>query len=172
MSDPTTTSFAMPSPGGAVTRLSAPTVRKNARRALTDLELADLRRIASALIPAADDAPAGGDITDFDTQAAEALAILDASFGHIERALADLHDCATPDLFDRLRELDHRAPELFYPLSLMITAMYLYSADVEPLHGYPHPHRNPPEPMDAADEIEAGILGPVIDRGPIYVAAP
>jgi hypothetical protein len=156
----------------AITRLSVPTVRKKARRALSADELNDLRRVANALIPAAGDASAGGDIADFPTQAADALAILDASFDQIEGVLADVHDCPTENLFGWLRELDQGAPEMFYPLSLMITAMYLYSAEVEQLHGYPHPHRNPPSPMQAADEIDSGILNSVMERGSIYVPIP
>ena len=158
--------------GGIVRRLSAPTVRKTARRTLADAELVDLRRVASALIPATEDTPAGGDIADFAGQAGEALAILDASFSSIERSLALLHDCPTEYLFEQLRELDRDAPELFYPLSLLVTAMYLYSAEIEQWHGYPHPHRNPPSPLHAADEVDSGILDAVIERGSIYVPAP
>jgi hypothetical protein len=169
MTDPQNENLAT---SGAITRLSAPTVRKRARRVLNDNELTVLRRVASALIPAHDEAPAGGDIADFATQTAEALAILDASFGEIEQILADLHDVPEAEMFDRLRQLDLDAPELFYPLSLMVTAVYLYSAEVEQQLGYPHPHRNPPSPMDAADEIETGILDAVMERGSVYVPAP
>ncbi|MFE7422163.1 hypothetical protein [Rhodococcus sp. NPDC057529] len=166
MTQPTT--VATPS----LQRLSAPTVRKTARRKLTDAEMQNLRRIAAALIPEAPGHIAADRIGTFEDLVDEALAVLDPHFDTIAVALESLQDVADEELFTSLKALDTTSPETFYPLSLLVVGVYLYSPEVEAKLQYPHPHRNPAGAMDAADEIESGILDPVIERGPIFVAPP
>lgn len=155
-----------------LTRLSAPTVRKSARRPLTDTESADLRRVAAVLIPPVGDRLGGDQVAAFDDDVAEALAVLDPVFDDVVAALAAIHDVSTTELFGALREMDADAPQLFHPLSLLVTAVYLYSAEIEAELGYPHPHRNPVGMTEAADEIDSGILDPVVERGSIVREVP
>ncbi|KAA9164031.1 hypothetical protein FPZ12_008420 [Amycolatopsis acidicola] len=156
-----------------ITRLSAPVVRKTARRSLTAEEMADLRRVAAVLIPSDGDGRPGGDeVAAFDDYVTEALAILDPVLDNVAAALAAIHDVPTGELFSALRQLDSGSPHLFHPLSLLVTSVYLYSAEMEAELGYPHPHRNPPDLSEAADEIEGGILDPVIARGSIVRQVP
>ncbi|MFC9549944.1 hypothetical protein ACFTWF_03750 [Rhodococcus sp. NPDC056960] len=155
-----------------IQRLSAPTVRKTARRNLTESELRDLRRIAASLIPGVPGRIAADQVATFDDLVHEALAIMDPHFDSIVAAIDRMSDVEDADMFAALRALDAESPTLFYPLSLLVAGVYLYSPEVEAVLQYPHPHRNPAGAMEAADEIESGILDPVIERGPIYVAAP
>ncbi len=34
--------------------------------------------------------------------------------------------------------------------------------------GYPRPHRSPIDALQIADELETGILDPVVERGPLH----
>ena len=159
-----------PAPSG-VTRLSAPNLRKRPRRELTSEEAATLRRVAGALIPAgdADGEIAADTIADFDALAQEALAIMDPAFDSITDALEQLQHVRDDELFAWLRGLDQQEPNLFYSLSLLVTSIYLYSPEVEAELGYPHPHRNPAPENQFVEELETGLLNPVIERGSIYV---
>lgn len=150
-------------------RLSAPTVLRQARRRLTDEELAILRRVAGALIPAGDDGETAGDqIADFGDLAHEALAIMDPVFDDIIAALGEVAPFQGGELFDALRSMDSSSPKRFHRLSLLVTSIYLYSPEIEAVLDYPHPHRNRASMDEVVEEIESGLLEPVIARGSIY----
>lgn len=155
-----------------IERLSVPTVRTSARRELSGEQLDTLRRVAGALIPASGERVGADQLGSFDAQVSEALAIMDPHLEAIEEALDLLAGVGPSEMFDALRRLDGEAQHLFYPLSLLVVGVYVYAPEVEAVTQYPHPHRNPAGVSEAADEIESGILDPVLERGEVFVPAP
>ncbi len=128
-----------------------------------------LRLVADTLIPAADSNPSGSAIEDFEGLTAQALAILDARFDQLVAVMADLSSVSAADMWDRLRGFNSDRADDFYWLSMVVVAAYLYSPEVKAALSYPTPHPNPSGMFDVAEELESGILDPVIERGPIYV---
>ena len=59
----------------------------------------------------------------------------------------------------------------FDPLSSILAGAYFMTPQVKELIGYPGQHRDPAGLEDAANELETGILDPVLERGLIYVSA-
>ena len=53
----------------------------------------------------------------------------------------------------------------FDPLSSIIAGAYFMTPQVKELIGYPGQHRDPAGLEDAANELETGILDPVLERG-------
>ena len=150
-------------------RLSVRDVRRASRRELLPIELAALGRVADALIPAVDGHLAGSAVAGFERRAHSAMAILDREFDAIIDTLEALRDVPSAALFEELRGLSFANPRTFYFLSLVVTGIYLYSDEIVAELGYPRPHRNPIDEMQIADELETGILEPVVQRGPRYV---
>lgn len=150
-------------------RLSQP-ARLKAGRSLTDDEHGTLRRIADCLIPAIDPFPGAARLDDYDEWLVVAL---DATAEHLDdlgAVLAGLGDVPDAELWDRLRELREVSVPSFSLLVDVVAGTYLMSPTIARLLGYPGQRRNPVNPEAAAHDLTSGLLDPVIERGPIYVA--
>lgn len=156
---------------GSDERLSVPKLRRRPRQPFGAEELRVLRLVADTLIPAVDGHPAGSAIKDFESLVGQAAAILDPQFDRLVALLKELAPVAPEQMWDRLRGMNDARNDDFYLLSLVVAAAYLHSPEMTQALGYPVPHQNPAGMFDAAEELESGILDPVIARGPIYVRA-
>jgi hypothetical protein len=152
-------------------RLSVPPRHTKPPRPLTDDEQATLLRIADTLIPAAGPNPKASDATEFVPYLHLALAARADVFDAVLNAVNKFADVAEADLHDALKALWANEKLTFDPLTSVIAGAYFMTPQVKELIGYPGQHRDPAGLEDAANELETGILDPVLERGPIYVSA-
>jgi hypothetical protein len=148
-------------------RLSVPP-KFAAPRPLTGAEIATLRAIADALIPASGRGPAATTEPDFDTCLGRAVDARADAFDAITAILARLGGAA-PEVIDQaLRKLHADQPATFQALSAVIAGAWLLTPTVRKRIGYPGQRRDPARLEEAADQISDGILDLVIARGPIF----
>jgi hypothetical protein len=152
-------------------RLSVPPRRTKPPRALSDTEHTTLMRIADTLIPESGPNPRASDAREFGPYLQLALAARADVFDAVVKAVNDLADVADHDMHDALKKMWANDKFTFDPLSSIIAGAYFMTPQVKGLIGYPGQHRDPAGLEDAANELETGILEPVLDRGYIYVSA-
>jgi hypothetical protein len=152
-------------------RLSVPVRHTIPPRSLTDVEQQTLLRIADALIPAAGPNPKASDVEEFLPYLQLALAARRDAFDVVIAALSRLNDVADADMLAELKAMWADDKDTFDPLSAIVAGAYFMTPEVKELIGYPGQHRDPAGLEDAVNELETGILDPVIERGPIYVSA-
>jgi hypothetical protein len=160
---------------GAPTALSTPRLRKAPSRPLSAEELRSLTCIAEVLIPATDEYPSGSGVTNFEAAVSKAVGIMGKYFTRLEATLAG--HAALPssaDTADWLRTLHSQeaTDDSFWIISTIVSVVYVNDEQVRGKINHPVPHRNPPGLTDAADDLEDGILNPVMERGEIFVATP
>ncbi|RDH78769.1 hypothetical protein DVS77_09110 [Mycolicibacterium moriokaense] len=155
----------------AAQRLSVPVRHTKPPRSLTDGEQQTLLRIADALIPEAGPNPKASAVQDFLPYLELALAARRDAFDIVLAAVGSLSDVADDDMYTKLKAMWADDKDTFDPLSAIIAGAYFMTPQVKELIGYPGQHRDPAGLEDAVNELETGILDPVIDRGPIYVSA-
>lgn len=155
--------------------LSTPRLRKAPPRPLTAAELTSLRAVADALIPGADAFPCGSGVVNFEAAVTKAAGIMGKYFNRLESALA-AHAQLSPeqDTVSWLRSLHSRddTDDTFWVLSTIVAVVYVNDKHVLGKLNYPVPHRNPPSLTQAADDLDDGILMPVMERGEIFVPTP
>ena len=152
-------------------RLSVPPRRTSPPRPLSDSEHATLLRIADTLIPESGPNPKASDARDFVPYLHLALAARADVFETVLKAVGELANVPDNDLRHALKRMWREDKVTFDPLSSIVAGAYFMSPQVKELIGYPGQHRDPAGLEDAANELETGILDPVIERGPIYVSA-
>jgi hypothetical protein len=152
-------------------RLSVPIRHTTPPRSLSDVEQNTILRIADTLIPAAGPNPKASDVDEFLPYLQLALAARRDVFDIVLAAVARLSDVADGDLGHELKAMWANDKDSFDPLSAVIAGAYFMTPQIKELIGYPGQHRDPAGLEDAADELETGILDPVIERGAIYVSA-
>ncbi|WP_396912570.1 hypothetical protein [Mycolicibacterium sp.] len=152
-------------------RLSVPPRVTRPPRPLTGSELTTLLRIADTLIPESGPNPKASAAEQFQPYLQLALAARADVFEAVLTAVRRLADVPDTGLHDALRQMWAEDKFTFDPLSSVIAGAYFMTPQVKALIGYPGQHRDPAGLEDAADELETGILDPVIARGPIYVSA-
>jgi hypothetical protein len=152
-------------------RLSVPPRRTKPIRPLSDSEQDTLLRIADTLIPAAGSNPKASDVPEFLPYLHLALAARADVFNAVIKAVNDLTGVSDDDLRGALKRMWAEDKFTFDPLSAIVAGAYFMTPQVKELIGYPGQHRDPAGLEDAANELETGILDPVIERGPIYVSA-
>jgi hypothetical protein len=150
-------------------RLSVPPRRTTPPRPLSDDEHTTLLRIADTLIPAAGPNPKASEAQQFPAYLHLALAARADVFEIVLNAVNELAD--VDDLYAALKQMWADDKGTFDPLSSIIAGAYFMTPQVKELIGYPGQHRDPAGLEDAANELETGILDPVLERGPIYVSA-
>ncbi|MDA2893301.1 hypothetical protein PDG61_20460 [Mycolicibacterium sp. BiH015] len=151
-------------------RLSVPPRRTRPPRTLTAAEDATLMRVADTLIPEVGANPKASDAREFGAYLQLALAARADVFESVLKAVAELSDVADEDLYEALKEMWATDKFTFDPLSSIIAGAYFMTPQVKELIGYPGQHRDPAGLEDAANELETGILEPVLERGYIYVS--
>jgi hypothetical protein len=152
-------------------RLSVPLRKTKPPRPLTNDEQATLLRIADTLIPAAGPNPKASDAEQFVPYLHLALAARADVFDAVLKAVDELVDVPDESLYGALKTMWAQDKFTFDPLSSIIAGAYFMTPQVKELVGYPGQHRDPAGLEDAANELETGILEPVLERGPIYVSA-
>ena len=154
-------------------QLSTPRLRKAPPRPMTTVELKSLATIADALIAPYEDLPSGSAVNDFEVAVQEAIGIMGRYFAQLEQVLAQHARLASDgDTASWLKNLHQEDEKSFWVVSTIVAAVYVSSPQVLATVNYPLPHRNPPELTEAADDLETGLLDPVIERGETYVRVP
>lgn len=128
---------------------------------LTARALAQLRIAAGILLPGDGDSPSAADVTDLD-------GLLVSAVTAIGREAETLYQCLdllpeSPD-WDALRLVAQRNPEEFEVLSAVVAGAYFMSPVVLDSIGYPRGERRPAPYDQIVDELESGVLNPVIAR--------
>ena len=152
-------------------RLSVPIRHVTPPRPLTEVEQQTLLRIADTLIPAAGPNPKASDVAEFLPYLQLALAARRDAFDVVVAAINLLSGVADDDLLSELKSMWADDKATFDPISAIVAGAYFMTPQVKELIGYPGQHRDPAGLEDAVDELETGILEPVIERGAIYVSA-
>ncbi|MEX4004434.1 hypothetical protein AB4Y38_36775 [Paraburkholderia sp. EG285A] len=156
---------------GKPMRLSLSVHSQRPRRPFTQLELSALRAVADCLIPGIDGKISGGSVDDFDGLVTKVAALTGGKFEQLAEVLGPLSAVQASEMWGFLRAMNDQRPSDFYLLSMVVSAAYIYSDEIQSELNYPRPHQNPFGLFDVADELETGILDGVIARGKIYVDA-
>jgi hypothetical protein len=138
---------------------------------LTEAEQACLFAIADILIPAVDAGLGAAQVRAYSELLDVAVSARTESFPRFEEGLALLAQVSDRITFETLREMSVSHPLQFEVISSVILGAYLLAPEVRAAIGQPGPTRRIAPLLEAADELASGILDPVIERGPIYVAA-
>lgn len=148
-------------------RRSVPALRKRLPRPLTTDEIRTAARLADALC-ASNRHPVAppSECAEFETVLGVALAARSDVFDEVTDVIRRGTDA--PDASEWLRALSVKDPSAFEPLSSVLAGAYLMIPEIQAYVGYPGQGRNPAPPTQIADELEDGLLDPVIERGPIY----
>lgn len=152
-------------------RLSVPPRTTRPPRALTDEETAALLRIADCLIPESGPNPRASAARDYLSYLQLALAARTDVFENLVASARALGDVGTDDLWSALRQMWVDDRTAFDQLSAVLAGAYFMTPQVKELIGYPGQHRDAAGFEDFANELETGILDPVLERGHIYVSA-
>lgn len=152
-------------------RLSVPVRDTRPPRQLGDTELTTLLRIADTLIPAAGPNPKASEAENYLKYLNLALTARGDAFDAVIGALDALAAVSDGDLRAALRQMWSTDKATFDPLSAIVAGAYFMTPQIMELIGYPGQHRDTAGLEDAANELETGILDPVIERGYIYVSA-
>lgn len=154
-------------------KLSVPKRVRGTPRDLTAEEWVVLEAVADILIPAYGASPAASMAPDFRSWARRALTARAEHFDTIGEALRDLGGLVSDATALRagLRSMSTEQPEHFAVLSSVIAGAYVMVPLVKEQIGYPGQGGAAPRVDEAAEQLEDGILDPVIARGPIYASA-
>jgi hypothetical protein len=152
-------------------RLSVPVRDTRPPRSLDEVELATLLRVADCLIPAAGPNPKASDAQNYLKYLDLALAARRDVFDAVIAALASLAEVPDEGLRAALKQMWATDKATFDPLSAIVAGAYFMTPQIMELIGYPGQHRDTAGLEEAANELDTGILDPVLERGHIYVSA-
>jgi hypothetical protein len=152
-------------------RLSVPLRIKNAQRELSEDEWAILEAAADCLIPASSTSPAASAAANYRDWVRRALAARAEHFELVIECLEELESDDVGSIWPRLKELNDNDPDKFFVFSSVVAGAYLMVPEVRTAIGYPGQGNAAPGLTEAADQLEDGILDPVVARGPIFVRA-
>ncbi|WP_327098524.1 hypothetical protein OIE68_06840 [Nocardia vinacea] len=150
-------------------RPSVPPRRLLPPRPLDPQQWEGLLRIADCLIPAVGPNPVASEAEDYGRYLELALAARADAFDTIVRVIDELAGVADEELRAALKQLWAQDSAAFDPVSNVVAGAYFMTPQVKALIGYPGQHRDPAGLEEAADELESGILDPVLERGHFYV---
>jgi hypothetical protein len=158
-------------PGGTG-RLSVPRHLPAPPAELTPAQHEVLAAVGDLLIPAVGEDPSFTQAPGIQDRLRTAIAARGEQFDLLAATLDGLGP-ADGGLDGRLRAL-HAAgsdqDDRFVLLSSVVAGAYLLVPEVRQRIGYPGQGRDPAGIEEAADELSDGILDPVIERGPVWVA--
>jgi hypothetical protein len=137
-----------------------------APRGLAEQERATLARVADALVPASDAAPAASAEPGFWDALAVALDARADAFHDIVGTLEALAPIPADELWRRLQSLDRDRPAAFQALSTVIVGAWLLTPGTRERIGYHGQQSDKAGLEEAADEISSGVLDPVLERDP------
>lgn len=126
-----------------------------------------LTRVADALCGGDSEVPPPSALAEYGTWLDRAIAArADARRAVLDAAL-DLSELRGAELRSALRELAGADYEAFHALSSVVAGAYLLVPEVCAAIGYPGQERAPARFDEAAEQLETGILEPVLERGSI-----
>lgn len=151
-------------------RLSVPRPRKFPVRPLTPLEQQTFTAIADELCRGNEQVPSASNCPEFHEKLDLAVATRSDAFDMIVEGLAKAAHAT--DIGTWLRSLNDEDPDSFIVLSTVAAGAYLLVPSVREAIGYKGQYHDVPGIMEAFEELDSGILDPVIGRGTIYVPSP
>jgi hypothetical protein len=148
--------------------------RSRAASALTDEQRHTLFGAADVLIPRSGDIPSASETPGFGEWLDRALAARSEIVPELRAVLDSVGvdaakvgsvgvDAAEVEI--ALRTLDSERPDDLRLVTDIVAGAYFMIPEVLARIGYPGQHRAPARLAEAADELETGILDPVINRG-------
>lgn len=137
--------------GGDMSQLSAHQVGK-------------IRTVAALLLPGAGDAPKAGTAEDFDDLVMRAVEAIGPERATFMRALDDIPEPVTWEVLEDLDAADAPSLEI---VSAVCAAAYFMSPQALDALGYYRGPRRAADRQQIVDELETGVLDPVLDRGPL-----
>lgn len=140
-------------------------------RELSEDEWRNFEAAADCLIPESPESPKASAAPDYRLWAVRALAARGEDFSTVVECLAALDNEASETMWRRLERMNADLPDEFMVLSSVIAGAYLMVPEIRQQIGYPGQGNAAPELTEAADQLEGGILDPVLARGPIFVPA-
>jgi hypothetical protein len=128
---------------------------------ITDEEYRRLQQVTVLLLPGDGAAPAAGELPDLPELLVRAIRAVGREADQVHQALALLPD---PPTWESLEALDTAQPELFEVLAAVTSGAYFMSPVALDAIGYPHGPRTAASKEQIVDELETGILEPVLER--------
>jgi len=128
---------------------------------ITDEAYRRLEQVSGLLLPGDGSAPAASDLPDLRELLVRAVRAIGPEVEQLEQALALLPDVPT---WSSLEELDSSHPQLFEVLAAVTSGAYFMSPVALDAIGYPHGQRKAASKEQIVDELETGILEPVLER--------
>jgi hypothetical protein len=128
---------------------------------LTTEELLQLRQVASVLLPGDEKSPPAGSLPELDDLIAAAVSAVGSEAEQMRDGLAALP--GQPGWED-LRAFSATHPDEFEVISTVVAGAYFMSTRVLDSLGYPHGQRKPVRNDLVVDELETGVLDPVLAR--------
>jgi hypothetical protein len=151
-------------------RLSVPHVIKEAK--LDEEQFQTLILIADVLIGETEIDPLPSSLEKMRKSLEIAVAARTRNVSTVYRVLSELAGYGDHKrLDDALRALSKSDPDDFQLISSIVAGAYFMLPEIKVLIGYPGQVRDFPKVDDAFNDLEDGILDPVIARGSIYVVA-
>lgn len=131
-------------------------------RELSPIELDTIGAVAVALIPADGDRAGATAEPEFYANLEIALQARSDAFEDVIEVLGVLGDVPEGEMLARLRRLDDEEPSTFQVLSTVITGAWLLTTSVRSRIGYPGQQVSRARLEEAVDELESGLLEPVL----------
>ena len=152
--------------------VSAPEYRPEPPRALDDQERAGLLALADVLIPDSPAGPRPSRIPAFERWLDRALAARRDAFDAVTALARELAGQSPERVLSEARRRSDAHDEAFGQLSAVVAGAYLMVPEVRRAIGYPGQAQRPPRFDESAEQIMDGILEAVVERGPVFRAAP
>lgn len=126
--------------------------------------IARLNHIAGVLLPGDANSPSATALAELDGLLVVALRAVGRECETVYDALGRLPERPT---WDDLRAFSQESPEPFEVMASVVAGAYFMAPEVLDSIGYPHGARRAPRNDLVVDEIESGILEPVLERAPM-----
>lgn len=120
-----------------------------------------LAQVAELLLPGDAAAPPAAAIPELEDLLRRAVKAVGGEADVVAEAISAL---PAPVTWESLEALDRDRPDLFEPLAAVAAGAYFMAPEALDAIGYPHGPRKPASREQIVDELETGILEPVLDR--------
>jgi hypothetical protein len=136
---------------------------------ITDEDYRRLEQVTGLLLPGDGAAPAANDLPELRTLLERAVSAVGSEAAVVEKALALLP--AEPT-WESLEHMDATQPDVFEALAAVTAGAYFMAPEALDAIGYPHGPRKAASKEQIVDELETGILEPVMDHAPMLRQVP
>jgi len=128
---------------------------------ITDDDYTRLEQVAGLLLPGDGQAPAATELPDLRELLRSAVRAVGSEAAQVEEGLGLLPPVPT---WQSLAALDRSRPEVFEVLAAVTAGAYFMAPAALDAIGYPHGPRKPAPKEQIVDELETGVLEPVLER--------